>query len=270
MTGGCDSKTTIACANGLYDRFSYYSYISSEPEKPDADAAHKIAGLIGVEHAIHMIPDNDSEYKDIELIRMIINCNCGYIGVNNENDVRKRVYYLYNKSFDTEIKSWVSEAARAYYYKRFAKERFPKKVTPRYMTAMYKVFFTERNLVRKTDNVFRDYLNRYYNDEIFSMVPWTDLLFWEYRISSWNSLVISHEQQLSYDIAIPYNNRRLLELMLSLPLDKRISDTPHKDIQKLMNKKIADTSIAVTNLMHTDKRAKFERLYLSIQTKLPF
>ncbi|MBR3290270.1 MAG: hypothetical protein IKI63_05800, partial [Clostridia bacterium] len=156
------------------------------------------------------------------------------------------------------------------YCKRFAKETFPKKATPRYMTAMYKVFFTERSLVRKTDKIFRDFLDQYYADDVFEKVPWTDLLFWEYRISSWNSLVISHEQQLSYDIAIPYNNRRLLEWLLSTPLKKRIADIPHKDIQRLMNRDIADTDVAVTNVMHTDKRAKLERMYLALQTKLPF
>lgn len=42
MTGGMDSKTTLACANGLYDQFRYYSYISMYGDKPDADAAAKL------------------------------------------------------------------------------------------------------------------------------------------------------------------------------------------------------------------------------------
>ena len=29
LTGGCDSKTTLSCANGVYDKFLYFSYISS-------------------------------------------------------------------------------------------------------------------------------------------------------------------------------------------------------------------------------------------------
>ena len=33
ITGGRDSTTTLACANGLYDRFHYFSYISNEAER---------------------------------------------------------------------------------------------------------------------------------------------------------------------------------------------------------------------------------------------
>ncbi|MCD8048318.1 MAG: hypothetical protein LUG52_01725 [Clostridia bacterium] len=46
ISGGCDSKTTLACANGLYEKFSYFSFISSEEEKVDAEAAHKICNAV--------------------------------------------------------------------------------------------------------------------------------------------------------------------------------------------------------------------------------
>lgn len=37
-----------------------------------------------------------------------------------------------------------------------------------------------------------------------------------------------------------------------------------------MNIKIAETDISVTNLKHTKKGACFEKLYLALQTKIPF
>lgn len=46
MSGGCDSKTILACANGLYDKFPYFSFISSDEEKVDAEAAHKICSAV--------------------------------------------------------------------------------------------------------------------------------------------------------------------------------------------------------------------------------
>ena len=135
---------------------------------------------------------------------------------------------------------------------------------------MYKVFFWQRGLVRETDKRFRRYLKEYYTKEIFDMVNWTDLIFWEYRVSSWNGLVISNEHSLSFDIAIPYNNRILLQILLGTPLEKRMNDQCHKDIQRLMNRKIVETGIFVTNMKHTQKRAQLEKLYLSVQTKIPF
>ena len=59
MTGGCDSKTTLACANGLYDKFTYFSYISSDSEKVDAEAAHKICTNLGLKHKIYNISKDD-------------------------------------------------------------------------------------------------------------------------------------------------------------------------------------------------------------------
>lgn len=270
MTGGCDSKTTLACAKGSYDQFSYFSYRSSEAEAVDAEAAARICGRLNLAHKLYVIPDCDSEYSDIEIWRMILEQNTGNIGKQNKNDVRKRIFFVRHHDFDVEVKSWVSEIVRAYYNKRFAKNRFPQKVKPRYLTAMYKVFFTERRLVRETDKIFRAYLERYYYGDIFEKVSWTDLIFWEYRVRSWNGLVISNEHPLSYDITIPYNNRKILELLLSTPLDKRIRDVCHKDIQKFMNREIADMDIAVTNLKHTDRRAKMERLYFEVQSRIPF
>ena len=270
LTGGCDSKTTLACAKNLYDRFDYFSYISSEAERIDAEAAEKICGKLGLRHTTYKVPNQDSAYEDVEIWRAILRRNCGEIGENNTNDVRKRVFFVHHHDFDVEVKSWVSEIVRAYYNKRFDRKKFPKYPTARYLTAMYKVFFWQRDLVRETDKWFRKYLKEYYTKEIFDRVRWTDLIFWEYRVSSWNGLVISNEHSLSFDITIPYNNRILLQTLLGTPLEKRMSDQCHKDIQKLMSQEIADSGISVTNVKHTEKRAKLEKLYLAVQTKIPF
>lgn len=270
MTGGCDSKTTLSCANGLENAFSYYSFASSEAERVDADAAFRICKNLGLKHTVYPIPAEDAAYMDIELWRDLLERNCGNIGSNNRNDVRKRIFFTQHHDFDVEVKSWVSEVARAYYCKRFDRECFPNRPTARYLTALYKVFVTERSLVRETDRYFAEFLEKYYADDVFDKVAWTDLIFWEYRMSSWNGLVISNEQPVSHDITIPYNNRLLLELLLSTPQEYRIKDVCHKDIQRLMNPQLADMDISVTNLKHTNRRAKLENLYLNVQSRLPF
>ena len=87
-------------------------------------------------------------------------------------------------------------------------------------------------------------------------------------MSSWNGLVITGEHQISYDITIPYNNRCLLQLMLSTPIEYRIEDKLHKDIMQLKNEKIANCDISVVNVKHTKNRARFEKLYLNIFSKI--
>ena len=89
-------------------------------------------------------------------------------------------------------------------------------------------------------------------------------------MSSWNGLVITGEHQISYDITIPYNNRYLLDLMLSAPIEYRINDKIHKDIMKLKNEKIANCNISVVNVKHTKTRANLEKLYLMLFSKIRF
>lgn len=270
LTGGCDSKTTLSCTNGVYDNYKYFSYISTESESVDAEAAAKICEMLNIEHKIYSISNDDKVYDDIDALRKIMEYNSGSIGKSNSNDVRKRAFFNQLDDFDVEVKSWVSEIVRAYYCKRFLKKSFPKKLTSRYATLIYKVFITNRKLIRDTDKVFKNFLEKYYTDNSFEKIPWYDLFFWEFRMSSWNGLVITGEQHISYDIAIPYNNREFLSLMLSTPLEKRIKDEPHFDIMKKMNENIADCGISVVNVKHTNKRAHLERLYLDISSKLPF
>ena len=268
LTGGCDSKTTLSCANGQYDKYKYFSYCSSDSEDVDAVAASKICRILGLEHKTYHISRNDCDYENIPQLTKIMEYNSGCIGKNNSNDIRKRAFFIDSDDFEVEVKSWVSEVARAYYYKRFNKRKFPKKLTPQYATNLYKVFITDRKLIRETDEVFSEFLKTYYTDDDFKIIPWYDLFFWEFRMSSWNGLVITGEHQISYDITIPYNNRYLLQLMLSAPLQYRIEDKLHKDIMKLKNEKIANCDISVVNVKHTKNRARFEKLYLDIFSKI--
>ena len=270
MTGGCDSKTTLACADGLYDKFSYFSYTSSESEEVDAIAAGDICKELGLKHKVYRIPLDD-EPELLEATKTILQWNNGDIRPNNKNDVRKRLYFADIKDFDVEVKSWASEVGRAYYSKRFhGRTNFGQKPTPRACTTLYKFFFHNRKLVKKTDAVFADYLSRYFVQAKENPLPWQEQFFWEFRVPSWNGMVITGEHRYSFDITIPYNNRKLLALLLSAPIEQRIRDEVYTAIRKRMNPKIDETGISVTNLKHTENREKAENIYYFVHSKIPF
>ena len=185
-------------------------------------------------------------------------------------EVQKRIFLVEQGNFDVEVKSWVSEIARAYYYKRFAKKKFPARPTARYLTTLYKVFANDRSLVRETDAVFAQYMQDYLQQSEMKNWSWVDLFFWEFRVSSWNGLVITGEHRYSFDITIPYNNRHLLTLMLAVPEEMRISDELYWRIRAFSNQDVDNAGIQITNLKHTSNRAKMERLYLELHTKFPW
>ncbi len=270
MTGGCDSKTTLACATGLYDKFSYFSYSSSDAEEVDAGAAGTICRVLGLRHKVYNIPMDESPDL-LEPTRIVLQWNHGDIRPNNKNDVRKRLYFADIEDFDIEVKSWASEVGRAYYSKRFhGRKNFGKTPTPRACTTLYKFFLHNRKLVKKTDRVFAEYLDQYFEQSSKNPLPWQEQFFWEFRVPSWNGQVITGEHRYSFDITIPYNNRKLLALLLSASMEQRIGDEIYTQIRERMNPKIDATGIAVTNLKHTENREKAENIYYFVHSKIPF
>ncbi len=267
LTGGCDSKTTLACAAGVRDQYSYFSYNSQQAEAVDAEGAAVICKALGLPHSIHPIPDS---MPDEELVRDIIAANMGGIGYLPMREVRKRLYLAQMEDVDVEVKSWGSEIGRAYFHKRFAKASFPAHPTPRYLTSLYKVFLHNRRLVRETDEIFREYLEKYLRPEDLQGFDWIDLFFWEFRVGGWNGLVITGEHRFAFDITIPYNNRHLLELLLGAPLEDRMADRLYTMIRSRTDPKVDAAGVAITNLKHTSRRARLERLYLAIHSRLPF
>lgn len=262
MTGGCDSKTTLACAKGLYDEFSYFSYTSSESEEIDAKAARQICASLGLQHNTYRIPAEDQFFRNMEEHRTILEWNTGGIIPVNPNDVRKRVFFAGRDDFDVEVKSWVSEIGRAYYSKRFnGRTSFGDSPTSRKCTTLYKFFLHNRKLVRDTDKVFEEYLTQYFEQAAENPVQWQEQFFWEYRMAGWGGLVITGEHRYAYDITIPYNNRVLLERLLSADVDERLKDVVYGTIRAKKNPLIDETGIAVTNLKHTKNRERAEGVY---------
>ncbi len=271
MSGGMDSKGSVAAANGFYEKFQFFSYISMEGEAVDAEAARKIANAINVEHRIDYISNNDLDFDDIDEYKSILKHNFGNIGSNNQNDVRKRVFYTLNDNctHDIEVKSWVSEIGRANYYKKFGFKNMPKRLTPRQMTTMYKLFILNRKLVADTDQVFKDYIDKTFFYDTYNFDS-SDMFLWEMRYGGWGGQVITCEHRFAFDITIPYNNRILMEAFLTLPIEKRISDQAHYDMIKYLNPTIDSTGITVTNYNETKQRMYLEKIYYLINTHLPF
>jgi len=272
LTGGVDSRLTLAAVTGSSDRssrYQYFSYASSESEWVDARAARSICEHLGLPHTTYEIPEAEALGPDLASFGELLEWSYGSIGPANLNDVRKRLYFSRNDDFDVEVKSWVSEIARAYYSKRFLKHRFPRQPNPRYLTTLYKVFVHDRGLVRSTDQVFARFIAEYLSGEAIEQVNWPDLFFWEHGNEAGHGQVITNEHRVSFDITLPYNNRNLLTLMLTAPLSYRIEDRLHRDVIRRCSPILADIEY-VTNVKHTNLRARLERLYLEVHSRVPF
>lgn len=268
LTGGIDSNTTFAAANGNYDKYETFSYISAEKEIPDAAAAKKISEHFGITRHEYKIPDNNNEIKDFEVRRELFRHNNGYIAELYDNEIRKKLYLRDNAKCDVEVKSWVSETIRAYWYKHYGRKKFPP-LSPKLFRNLYKIFILNRRLAHKIDMLFAQYIKDYEYEKIPVSYPPADMHYNEVTWGSWGGLNIT-EMKYCFDITFAYNNRKLLDLMFRAPLEKRISDQHHLDVKKYLNKELYDMNIRVVNLKETDNRARALNVIFTINSFLPF
>ncbi len=268
LTGGIDSNTTFAAANGNYDKYSTFSYVSMYRESVDAEKAAEISSAFHVPHRIIQVPDSNEMIPNFDLYKGILIHNDGDIGSFSDSDLRKKITLIREDVCDVEVKSWISETIRAYAYKYFGKKHFPKSLRPRNYTSLYKIFFLNRKLVLKTDRYFEEYLKNtdlkahlYNYDE-------TDFFVWEMMHGGKCGLDIG-VMKSCFDITIPYNNRKLLDLLLRVPLKDRISDQHHLDMKKRLNPELYDMNIRIVNLNETNFRKHMAGLYYTVNSLLP-
>lgn len=269
VTGGKDSMTTLACSREIYDKFSFFSYISNSDESVDAYAAKDILGHLGLKHELIEIPEDCPEYNGIETFKKVMQCNNGCIGANKLNDIKKRMFFCCHPPCDIEVKSWVNETGRGWEYNKFNKKRFPKYPYPGYWRAMHKAYINPW-LIRETDKIFSDYLKKYYSKEVFDRLSWLELYFWEFACNASEGCFLTSEHRVSYEITIPFNNRRYIELMMTVPVEKRKAEGIPNALIQYMEPRITETGISVHDVSHTNFRANAMRIYLEIFSKIRF
>lgn len=269
LTGGIDSNTTFAAANGMYSKYTTFSYVAMASEAVDAEKAEEISKRFDVPYVRYDIPESNDAITDFSTYKAVLDYNHGGIGSSKDNDARKKIILMQKDVCDVEVKSWVSETIRAYAYKYFGRVKFPKQLTARNYTALYKIFVLNRKLVWETDACFGDYLERTKLKSHLFNYDETDFFVWEHMHGGKCSLDIG-VMRSCFDITIPYNNRKLLDLLLRVPLAYRISDRHHMDLKKRLNPELFDMNIRVVNMNQTDTKKKIANFFYTINSFLPF
>lgn len=264
LSGGMDSKTTLACANGYYDKYYFYSFHAKKQEIEDAKAANQICERLGLKHHTYPIPEENSQIEDFDFLKKMINHNSSYISQPSEHEVRKFICMSRVNDFDIELKSWVSEIARTFLTQKYGIE-MPKVLTERHFTIFQKRYFASPYLLRWADRIHRDFLKETELTKPIHNFEHQDLFYWEVRVSSWESTVKTMHDFFNL-VTIPYNNRKLMEMFLEFPHDMRRADKVHNSIINKMNKEINDSGVQVHNDYMSKKRILLEKIYYRVRT----
>lgn len=268
LTGGIDSNTTFAAANGNYDKFETFSYLSAEKEILDVDAAKIISRAFNVKHTVYEIPNTNEEMEDYDVKVAIQAHNSGYIAKRYDNESRKRQYLEKHCNIDVEVKSWASETIRGYWYKYYNRKKMPK-LSAKLFRNLYKIFIWNRKLAWDVDKIFKKYIKQFEYDKIPAIYPPADMHYNEVTWGSWGGLNIS-EMKFCFNITLPYNNRAFMDLLFRIPLEDRISDKHHLEMKKVLNKELYDMNIRVVNMKETKFRANSLNALFTINSILPF
>lgn len=268
LTGGIDSNTTFAAANGIYKKFSSFTYVSADKEIPDAQAARIISEKFAVAHKQYDIPDKNNDINLFEERKQLFLHNNGYIGFLSDYELRKKLYLRDFCNCSVEVKSWVSESTRCYWNKYYNRKRFPK-LSPKLFRNFYKIFICNRSLAHKIDSIYSKYFKNYCYDLISDKVLPADINYHEIGWGSWGGLNIT-EMKYCFDITCIYNNRRFLDLMFDVAFDKRFNDQHHLDMKKILNKELYDMNIRIKNVKETKFRAFALNILFTLNSILPF
>lgn len=266
LSGGTDSKTTLACANGLYDQYSYFSFYSKPQELVDANGARKICDKLGLPHTLYPIPENNDDIEDFDFIKKLLQHSTSYFKNLADNEIRKYIYLHDLDAYDIELKSWASEVTRVFLERKY-QVKIPTVLTERHCSIFQTRFFGHPFLLRWSDKEYFRFLREIGLEKPLFNFEHSDSFYWEVRMGCWGVSVIS-SQQLYHRVSMPMNNRKILDLFLGMPREERKNDAVHKAIMAHMNKDVLDTEVEVPNLYFHGYRIWMEKTYYWLRTVL--
>lgn len=264
LTGGTDSKTTLACAKGLYDRFSYFSFYSKPSEEVDANAAHTICDALGLSHVIHAIPSSNEEVEDFAVLKAIVDHNTSYFVNLADHEVRKMIYLMRLSDFNIELKSWISEIVRVFLERKYG-IRMLKPLTPRHLGIFQTRYFGSPSLLGESDHRYQGFMEETQFEGSMNGYEQADLFYWELRFASWGASIVT-AFDFCHEVTMPFNNRHLIELLLSLPRNLRKTDEAHRMMMAVYESRIPDLNLEVHNPYLHSYRIWLEKVYYLYRT----
>ena len=182
----------------------------------------------------------------------------------SDNEIRKHIYFYRRNEIGVEVKSWISEIVRVFFDRKYG-IKMPEKLTPRHFSIFQTRYFLSPSLLKKSDKIYREYMQKFDLASQKFNYEHTDLYYWEVRMSNWGMMVTA-SLDICHRITFPFNNRRLMVLLLSLPREKRVTDEVHSDIIRLANPTIYETHEHVQNKYFKSKRILLEKVYYKYRT----
>jgi len=224
-TAGRDSRVSVA-AFSQYKNAELFSFHfpNTGHLTDDVEIARKLADLVGQKLSVYNLP----EYGVANFLQSW--------NLNTANGVWPAAALCYLTEFSDDaihVRSTVSEIGRVFYGRRPAAS-----VTAAGLSSSYTVTdFGKDPIVIDAMDKFISQTD--FNEDKFFNYSIYDMFYWEHRNSKWQN-ILCQEAEMATDVFIPFNNRNLIKLFLSIPAEQRKAAILHVEIAKKMCPQIAD------------------------------
>lgn len=212
LTAGLDSRTVLQAIRGRAQRGSYtYTYFrfedSVESTIEDLMGAGESARSHNIQHKILRLKPYDQADSWVK----------EYVKTFPKGSRFPALANCYRENFnddDISLISTIAETGTVFYAEREDAEISAKRLAGKFT---YTKINTSPDLIR----IFDEYIDftQFYKHKIYD-IDYHDLFYWEHRNSKWANIWYS-ELDLSHRVLLPFNSRRLIELMLSIPFELR-------------------------------------------------
>ncbi len=224
-TGGRDSRVSVAAFSDYPDAslFSFF-FATTGALSHDVATANVIARRLGQDLKVFNLDDyHDATFQFA-------------FDTTSPRGIWPRATRCYLKEFDPEaihVRSTVSEIGRLFYGKPA-----PSKISAEQLAHAYtRTPFFSDPLV--TDSIARFMkMSNFAMDQFFNYNAF-DMFYWEHRNAKWQN-VLCMEAEMATDVFIPFNNRRLIKLFLSVPEKSRLEAELHVLATRLLNPALSD------------------------------
>jgi hypothetical protein len=201
-TGGRDSRVSAAIFSGL-SGVTYFSFHmpSIGHLSDDVDVAKQLASIEKKRLRVYEL----ERYGNREFMAAF--------QVHSPHPIWPNAALCYIQEFDPDaihIRSTVSEIGRIFYGKRNARTVSPEGLARTFTGTD----FSKNPSVIGAMKDFIDHTDfdsaRFFNYDLH------DMFYWEHRNSKWQNILCS-EAEMATDVFIPFNNRNLLKMFMSIP-----------------------------------------------------
>lgn len=232
LTGGLDSRLTLAASKEIKHSIYYYTMIYGSNHKSSIEDARVAKELAGTFHLDHHILRYDQP-ADPDFIK-VFKKNTSGISSDYRAKIAETLYHTYPQN-RLHIKSNIVDMSKAHYRTRFA--FLPNKCNVNVFSKLYNGYsnmeYVNKSMQSYIDRTHLD-KQRLYDYDLY------DLFYWEHRQGKWQSLCL-YEWDIVQDTAIIYNNRSVLKPFLFQSTEDKKNGNLHKKLIKSMWAELLDT-----------------------------